>query len=163
MTSPPTGWCWPTCCSRWGLSVVEAEDGRQAIELAQRPRPDLILMDRHMPVLDGLEAVQQIRSFPALPGCRLSDLGQRVGEDQALSRRPGYDAFLPKPIVWPRLAALLEHTWSWTGTYAEAGDEPTAPPQLEDRWSRHQGEELAVLYELARQGICGRSRSRRCN
>jgi CheY-like chemotaxis protein len=45
-----------------GFTVLEAEDGRLALEVAQQSRPDLILMDRLMPVLSGPEAVQHICS-----------------------------------------------------------------------------------------------------
>ena len=43
-----------------GYNVVEAADGREAVDLAARVHPDLILMDLGMPVLDGLEATRQI-------------------------------------------------------------------------------------------------------
>ena len=43
-----------------GFNVVEAADGREAVELAPRVHPDLILMDLGMPELDGLEATRQI-------------------------------------------------------------------------------------------------------
>ena len=44
-----------------GFDVVEASDGREAVELAAQVRPDLILIDLGMPVLDGLEATRRIR------------------------------------------------------------------------------------------------------
>lgn len=47
-----------------GHCVVEAVDGRQAIELATRERPDVILMDLCMPVMDGIEAISYLRAQP---------------------------------------------------------------------------------------------------
>jgi len=44
-----------------GFGVIEAENGKQAVEAAENSRPDLIVMDLHMPVLDGFEAAKTIR------------------------------------------------------------------------------------------------------
>ncbi len=46
-----------------GYSVVTAENGAQAVTLARDERPDIILLDLNMPVLDGAAALKQIRSF----------------------------------------------------------------------------------------------------
>jgi CheY-like chemotaxis protein len=46
-----------------GYHVFEAEDGRQALEIAQRQRPSLIVIDLNMPVLDGLETVKNFRQL----------------------------------------------------------------------------------------------------
>jgi DNA-binding NarL/FixJ family response regulator len=55
-----------------GIEVVgEAADGREAIELARRERPDVILMDIRMPVLDGLAATREIAEDPALDSVRI--------------------------------------------------------------------------------------------
>lgn len=55
-----------TWFERRGFRVIEAENGVQAISLAQSETPDLIIMDVQMPQLDGLAATRQIRSFKAL-------------------------------------------------------------------------------------------------
>jgi len=53
------------------LLTGEAEDGRQALELVRRTRPDVILMDIRMPELDGIAALQMIVGDPALAGVRV--------------------------------------------------------------------------------------------
>jgi signal transduction histidine kinase/CheY-like chemotaxis protein len=131
-----------------GFMLLEAQDGRQAIELAQLAPPDLILMDRYMPVLSGVEAVRQIRRLPALGAIPIIATSASVAAaDQALSREAGYNAFLPKPIIWPRLAALLEQHLELEWVYADEADAaaPAAlipPPQAE----------LAALGELVAIG-----------
>ncbi|MGH9936421.1 MAG: response regulator, partial [Blastocatellia bacterium] len=45
-----------------GFDVIEAEDGRQAVEAVRREKPDLVLMDITLPVIDGLQATREIRS-----------------------------------------------------------------------------------------------------
>ena len=49
-----------------GYKVIEATDGHEAVEMARRHRPDLILMDLSMPAFDGITATKEIRSFPEL-------------------------------------------------------------------------------------------------
>lgn len=49
------------------IVVGQAEDGRQAVSLARRERPDVVLMDVRMPVLDGIEATREITSVPDPP------------------------------------------------------------------------------------------------
>ena len=53
---------------RWGCRVLAATDGREAVETALVARPDLILMDLNMPLLDGLAATEQIRAHSELDG-----------------------------------------------------------------------------------------------
>ncbi len=73
----------------------EAEDGRQAVELARRIRPDVILMDINMPVMNGLEATHRISA--ELPGTRIIALSMHEAADQAAAmKEAGAVAYLNK-------------------------------------------------------------------
>jgi CheY-like chemotaxis protein len=119
-----------------GFTVHLAEHGQQAVELAQQLRPDLILMDRWMPILSGLEAVRQIRQIRALRHVPIIATSASVSEaNQAVIRAAGFDDFLPKPITWPRLLALLGQYLQLKWVYA-----PDQRPRLSRRprqWCRH--------------------------
>lgn len=131
-----------------GFTILEAQDGHQALDLLQQNRSDLILIDQHMPLMSGIEAVRQFRMLPDLRAIPIIATSASVSQaDQALSREAGHDAFLPKPIAWPQLAALLEQHLRLEWVYAdeaEAAEVPAAliPPP----------EELAMLSELVANG-----------
>jgi PAS domain S-box-containing protein len=99
-----------------GFDLVEAVDGQQALACAERVRPDLIVMDVTMPVMDGLEATRRIRRSPGLAGIPvMASSGSTNHETEARCREAGADAFLPKPIDHDALLAetgrLLSLTW----------------------------------------------------
>ncbi len=83
-----------------GFRVVEARNGAEAISLAQQQCPDLFLTDLHMPELDGIAAVNQIRSICDVPILAMSGDGQR-GMELFLSMdelATGYVHYLTKPL-----------------------------------------------------------------
>lgn len=91
-----------------GYQVVEAKDGYEAVEKAIAEKPDLILMDIAMPVLDGLEATQAIRSHAELADITIVALSA-YGDfyrDKALSA--GCNDVLQKPLDFDRLQPLVE-------------------------------------------------------
>jgi two-component system cell cycle response regulator DivK len=82
-----------------GHEVLEATDGAQAVELARRERPDLILMDIQMPEMNGLEAARELRSDEAtasIPIVALSSLAMKGDDEKALEA--GCDAYITKPV-----------------------------------------------------------------
>ncbi|MFH0879479.1 MAG: ATP-binding protein, partial [Lentisphaerota bacterium] len=126
-----------------GFEVREASEGRQAVSLAQEIRPDLILMDRYMPVMNGCTAVVHIREMPELRDAIVIAVSASVSdEDQTQSRTAGFDAFLPKPIHWTKLSALLEKHLTLEWEYAEKdeggkmkGEGPLLVPPPKDELS----------------------------
>lgn len=89
--------------------VIEAVNGEQAVEMAARHNPDLILMDLNMPVMDGIAAVKQLRSQQATMRVPIFALSANSGGDafvaQALTA--GCEAYFPKPVDLDSLYAAI--------------------------------------------------------
>jgi signal transduction histidine kinase/DNA-binding NarL/FixJ family response regulator len=135
-----------------GFDIIEAIDGQQAVHLARETRPDLILMDRRMPGIDGCEAAQQIRQIPGLENVVMIAVTASVSEACiATFRQAGISAFLPKPVYWPRLAALLEEHVKIEWVYAPAAQAKRLETQQEALVPPPE-EELNLLSEMARRG-----------
>ena len=96
-----------------GFAIVTASNGKEAIEIALKEKPHLILMDVMMPVMDGIEACEQIRKLPDLRDVLIAFLTAR-GEDysQIAGFEAGGDDYITKPIkpklLVSRVKALLK-------------------------------------------------------
>jgi DNA-binding response OmpR family regulator len=89
-----------------GHQVLLAADGQTAVETAIAERPDLIILDVEMPVMDGYTACQRIRSFSDAPIIMLSGL-DRV-KDRVRGLDMGADQYLVKPCAMQELVARVE-------------------------------------------------------
>ncbi len=90
--------------TRRGYTVVIAEDGQQGVDMATSERPDLILMDMSLPVMDGWEATRRIKESGAtksIPVIALTAHAMSEDRDQALAA--GCEDFDTKPIELDRL------------------------------------------------------------
>ncbi len=93
---------------RKGFEVVVAKNGREALTLARSERPDLILMDLNLPVLDGWEATRQLKSSPelqAIPVIALTSHAMAGDREKALAA--GCDDYDTKPIDLTRLLGKI--------------------------------------------------------
>lgn len=89
-----------------GATVFEARHGAHAIKHVHEVQPDIVIMDVHMPIMDGIEATQEIRNdFPTIPIIALT-ADVIANEEQAL-RRAGVSKIEYKPINDARLIKLL--------------------------------------------------------
>ena len=89
--------------------IVTANDGEQGVSLAARERPDLILMDLSLPVIDGWEATRRIKADTALAGIPIIALtahAMQGDEEKALAC--GCDDYMSKPIDEDLLFEKLE-------------------------------------------------------
>lgn len=89
--------------------IVTADDGAAGIEMAARERPDLILMDLSLPVVDGWEATRRLKAEPAtmaIPVIALTAHAMQGDEEKA--RACGCDGYLTKPIDEDQLFQKLD-------------------------------------------------------
>jgi two-component system cell cycle response regulator DivK len=92
-----------------GFQVILAFDGQAGIDAAAARRPDLILMDLSLPVVDGWQATQRLKADAALrqiPVIALSAHAMATDREKALGA--GCDDFDTKPIDMPRLMAKID-------------------------------------------------------
>jgi two-component system cell cycle response regulator DivK len=96
------------CLGAAGYGVIEAADGGEGVAKALAERPDLVLMDIQMPVLDGYEAMRRIRADPALartPIVAISSFAMKGDEEKA--RAAGCNAYVTKPYSPVKLLGLI--------------------------------------------------------
>src|SRR2546423_12374841 len=97
-----------TVLTRKGYRVVEAWDGKQAIEVAEGEEPDLILLDLQLPRLNGLGVIHRLRQNAKLVNVPIVIItGQDPEKYRSNAIAEGCDDFLIKPIDFDRLDALL--------------------------------------------------------
>ncbi len=89
--------------SHAGFELVEAGDGERGVALAAETKPDLILMDMQLPIIDGYEAARRIKAIPA---CKQTPIiavtSYALAGDEEKARAAGCDAYVAKPYS-PRL------------------------------------------------------------
>ena len=93
-----------TVLERAGYEVLEACDGREAVEIARRELPDLIILDLQMPVLNGYDVLERLREdtrFATLPIVALTANAMQGDRDRAIAA--GFTAYIPKPVSLPNL------------------------------------------------------------
>jgi two-component system, cell cycle response regulator DivK len=102
-----------------GYRVLEAADGREAVNIAERECPDVVLMDLQMPVLDGFTATSIIRRIEST--CRVPVIAvsaQSTEDYVAAARRVGCDHFVPKPVDFDLLLELVRECTEGAGARA---------------------------------------------
>jgi CheY-like chemotaxis protein len=94
-----------------GHETYEAHDGAEAVSTAERVRPDVVLMDIGLPVLDGYEACRRVRDEAwggAIVMVAVTGWGQE--DDREKSRAAGFDLHLVKPVDHDELLRLIAST-----------------------------------------------------
>ena len=130
-----------------GYDVITGSNGQEAVEMAQKEQPDLIVLDVMMPVMDGLTACSKIREFSDVPiillTAKVEDMDKLIGFDH------GADDYLTKPFnileLKARIRALLRRAGS--AEKKQTGNRLTAGNITLDLDARnaYKGSELVVL------------------
>ena len=90
------------------VRILEAENGRQAIEIAQAEIPDLILLDGNMPLMNGYETAQTLKGLPQTSHIPLIGIsGSSRNNPITLGLKQMCDSWLPKPFTLDKLLAVL--------------------------------------------------------
>ena len=81
-----------------GYDMIEAHDGAEGVAQAAQHKPDLILMDIQMPVMDGYEATRRIKANPELKGIPIVAVtSYALSGDEEKARAAGCDGYIAKP------------------------------------------------------------------
>jgi len=92
-----------------GHATLEATNGEEGVRMAIAHRPGLILMDIHLPGIDGIEALRRIRSDPVLAAIPAVAITASVmPEEQRQIGSSGFDAFVSKPISLKPFVATVD-------------------------------------------------------
>lgn len=96
-----------------GFRVLEATNGAEGVDVARRERPDIVLMDISMPVMDGLTATRVLKSDEALKAIPVIALtAHAMASDEAMAREAGCDGYISKPVMPKDVRAEVER---WIG------------------------------------------------
>jgi len=94
---------------RKGFQVVTAVDGEQGLAMAQADKPDLILMDMSLPVMDGWEATRRLKSSPDTQLIPIISLtAHAMAGDREKALEAGADDYDTKPVEFARLMDKIE-------------------------------------------------------
>jgi CheY-like chemotaxis protein len=94
---------------RKGYEVIVAPDGAAGISMANEQKPDLVIMDMGLPVLDGWEATRRLKGSPSTADIPVVALtAHAMAEDRARGLEAGCDSYETKPLEFDRLLSAME-------------------------------------------------------
>jgi two-component system, cell cycle response regulator DivK len=95
--------------ARRGFEVLIAENGQSGVDLTVSERPDLVLMDMSLPVMDGWEATRRLKADPNTSGIPIIALSAHaMASDRELALAAGCDDYDSKPVDLTRLVRKIE-------------------------------------------------------
>jgi two-component system, cell cycle response regulator DivK len=91
-----------------GYEIIEAENGEEALAAIAKTRPDLILMDIQLPIMDGYTATRRIKANPALKSIPIIAVtSYALSGEEKKAREAGCDDYIPKPYSPRELLAKV--------------------------------------------------------
>jgi PAS domain S-box-containing protein len=148
-----------------GFELLEAANGQEGLEKAVECKPDLILTDLVMPVMDGYQMTQRLRQVPEFQNTTIIAISASVFEAyQQKSRDSGCQDFLPKPVqaeeLLNKIKSYLNLSWiyenegtsDWGVGHRDEKRTSPQPPPSPSEMVIPPPEELLALYEAANSG-----------
>lgn len=130
-----------------GFEIVEAVNGEEGLEKAYSRKPDAIITDLAMPIMNGFEMVKQMRCSPELKNSIIIASSASVFEfHRQEARSAGCDDFLPKPVQAEELLHQLEKYLKLEWIYEEAEAEVISISES-DNWNVPEPEQLKPIYK----------------
>ncbi len=94
---------------RRGFDVVIAQDGQQGIDMARAERPDVVLLDMNLPVMDGWTAAKQLKADAVTAGIPIIALtAHALSGDREKALEAGCDDYHPKPVDFSKLLSQID-------------------------------------------------------
>jgi len=140
-----------------GFEIIEAVNGKECVDKTVKYKPDLILIDLVMPIMDGFEATRQIRHIPEVKDTTIIMVSAGVFEShKEQSIDAGCDEFLPKPIHDKDLLKLLEKyldlTWSYEKSQHKKETNKIESDSNTDKVVMPNPKQMEILFDLAMMG-----------
>ncbi|MCP5054982.1 MAG: response regulator [bacterium] len=129
------------------IDFIEADNGRQALEMARKYRPDLVMMDMKMPVMNGMEATRKLKADSELKNIPVIMItASALKQQQEQIRQAGSDGFLDKPVNKEDLVIELMNFLPYsTGESGTSADVPADAPDLSPHTRAKLPELVAIL------------------
>jgi CheY-like chemotaxis protein len=98
-----------TMLARTNVGILTATNGEEALEIVRKQKPELVLLDIHMPVMDGMEVLKEIKADPELekiPVIMVSAYTSAEDIEQSMSL--GASGFIKKPVIMDNLISSVK-------------------------------------------------------
>lgn len=93
----------------YGYEIIEAENGEDAVRIAREQKPDLIIMDLQMPVMNGFEAIKILKSDPLTKHIKaIAVTSFAMAGDREKVLAAGFDEYISKPLNTRELPAVVK-------------------------------------------------------
>ena len=111
-----------------GYEAFCCHDGADAMEVIERLRPDVILLDLCMPQMDGFAVAEELNDNPDMrPRCLIAATSLVREEAKQKASELGFDHYLLKPVDWPQLSSILEQVRSHSIEPRQVVERPRVP------------------------------------
>lgn len=98
-----------TMLARTNVGILTATNGEEALEIVRKQKPELVLLDIHMPVMDGMEVLKEIKADPELEKIPVIMVSAYTSaEDIEQSMNLGASGFIKKPVIMDNLISSVK-------------------------------------------------------